>query len=203
MIAYLKGTIHEVQEKSVTVVTDSIGYQVFTPKPELFPIGTVIALSIYTHWNADRGATLYGFATELDRTVFLMIIDCQKIGPGIGLQILSQLDAVSCLESIAAQNSKALSSLHGIGPKKAEGIILELKEKAVKLLSSNKHIMPSANTTTGTSRALPEVSEALLSLGYSKQEISQTISYLAQNSAGNSFDQLLRTGLSYISKNKI
>lgn len=205
MIAYLKGIVHSINEKSIIFLTGDLGYQIATPKPELLSKETKTELFIYTHWNTDRGPTLYGFTSELDKTVFLMIIDCQKIGPSIGLQILSQIDALTCLEVIAAQNSKALSNLHGIGPKKAEGIVLELKEKATKLLASgNLTVSSPEGQTQGISRALPEVSEALLSLGYSKQEISQTITYLAQgNAAGNSFDQLLRAGLSYISKNKM
>ena len=205
MITYLKGIVHSTGEKSIILLVNDVGYNLLTPKPEIFPHTTKAELFIYSHWNTDRGTTLYGFASELDKTVFLMIIDCQKIGPSIGLQILSQLDALTFLEVIAAQNSKALSSLHGIGPKKAEGIVLELKNKATKLLASGTISTTSIDgKNSGASRALPEVSEALLSLGYSKQEISQTLSFLAQNNgAGNSFDQLLRMGLSYISKNKM
>ena len=205
MIAFLKGTVHSVQDKSITLLVGGVGYAVLTPKPETLMTQTEVELSIYSHWNQDRGPTLYGFSQELDKTLFLMIIECQKIGPSIGLQILSQLDAITCLEIIAAQNSKALSNLHGIGPKKAEGIIQELKEKATKLLASGKVELTHTGTTgNSASRALPEVSEALLSLGYSKQEISQTLSYLAQNSTGqSSFDQLLRMGLGFISKNKL
>ena len=206
MISLLNGTVYAVQEKSITLLVGGVGYAILTPKPETLILKTEIALSIYMHWNADRGPTLYGFTQELDRTLFLMIIDCQKIGPSIGLQILSQLDAVTCLEIIAAQNSKVLANLHGLGPKKAEQIVQELKDKAAKLLTSGLiALSETENRQSGSSRALPEVSEALLSLGYSKQEISQTLSYLAQNNTAqqNSFDQLLRSGLSYLSKNKV
>ena len=67
-----------------------------------------------------------------------MIIDCPKIGPGIAINILSQISAGQFLEIISSHNEEALSSINGIGPKKAEQIIVTLKSKVAKLLTSGQ-----------------------------------------------------------------
>lgn len=201
MLDLVTGTVKQVKEKSITLMVNGMGLSIACPRVENFPLGQEATVNIYFHWNADRGPALYGFSDELEKTVFLMVIDCHKIGPSIGLQILSQINTVPLLEIIAGQNVKALSSLNGIGPKKAELLINELKGKAAKLLSSGT--LGSA-VSLGSTSHLPNVSEALSSLGYSKQEISQTLNYLAESYTDNSasFDQLIRAGLAYLSKTK-
>ena len=203
MINLLSGTVLSINEKMTTLLVGGVGFAVYIPKPEQLLLSENCTLYTYMHWNADRGPTLYGFTYELDRTVFLMIIDCQKIGPSFGLVLLSQMDAITFLEVVAEKNSKALSSLQGIGPKKAEQLITELCTKATKMLTEKGGVKGTSNTSSGRSSVLPEVSEALLSLGYSKQEISHVLSYLAQQAGESpSFDQLLRKGLAYLSQNK-
>lgn len=201
MIDHISGIVKHIRDKSVTVVVNGMGLSIATTRPEIFTPNQEASLHIYFHWNSDRGPTLYGFADELEKTVFMMIIDCHKIGPSVGLQILSQINAVPFLEMVAAQNIKALSSLNGIGAKKAEGIVTELKGKAAKLLASGVAGITGASSSTSH---LPQVSEALTSLGYSKQEVSATLNYLAESFSDGecSFDKLIRSGLSYLSKNK-
>lgn len=155
-------------------------------------------LLIHFHWNQDRGPTLYGFADAAERAVFQMIIEVPKIGPSIALQLLSQASASLLLDMISGQQVKALSSLNGIGPKKAEQLVHELKGKASTMAVSLPKSTPGAPTFHAA-----HVSEALHSLGYSKQEIAQALSFVHESAAETpSFDVLLRSALSYLAKTK-
>ena len=104
-----------------------------------------------------------------DRTVFLMIIDCPKVGPGIGLSVLSQLSASQFLEIVTTSNQEALSKVNGIGAKKAEQIIVELKHKVQKLLQNGSLKIEQQESFV----QWQQLSEVLASLNYTKQEVTK------------------------------
>ncbi len=196
MIDYLAGVIKNVREKSITVLIGGLGLSVLVPKASGYVQDQSVELYTYLHWNQEHGFSLLGFSSELERSVFLMIIDCPKIGPSIALNILTQVSAGAFLKLISAQNEKGLSSLNGIGPKKAEQLIVELKHKVTKLLASG-------DVTAEEQQSFVEwhnVSEVLTSLNYSKPEIGKTMTYLAAKHQGQncSLDQLIRSALAYL-----
>src|SRR3972149_1046530 len=115
MIDYINGKIKEIREKSVTLDVQGFGVALSMPQAEKLVKDSLVTLYTYLHWNAENGPSLFGFHCELDRKVFLLIIECPKIGPGIALNILSQFTAGQFLEVIATQNEKQLSSINGIG----------------------------------------------------------------------------------------
>ncbi len=197
MIDFLAGVIKNVKDKAVCVLVHGMGFAVLTPKPGNFVAGQEVEMHTYLHWNAEQGFSLYGFASELERIVFLMIIDCPKIGPSIALNILSQVGAGEFLQLISAQNEKGLSSLNGIGPKKAEQLIMELKHKVTKLLASGS--VPAEEQQSFVE--WHSVSEVLVSLNYSKPEIGKAMTYLAAKYQGQncSLDQLIRSALAFLS----
>lgn len=196
MIDYLAGVIKGVREKSITVLINGLGLSVLVPKASGYTNGQAVELHTYLHWNQENGFSLIGFPTELERKVFLMIIDCPKIGPSIALNILSQISAGEFLKLVSAQNEKGLSSLNGIGPKKAEQLIMELKHKVTKLLASGD--VPAEEQQSFVE--WHNVSEVLTSLNYSKPEIGKAMSYLAAKYDGQSYtlDQLIRSALAYL-----
>lgn len=200
MINLIKGTVKNINQEIVTLFVSNIGFAVHVPVSESLPIGSEIELFIYMHWNADSGPSLYGFRNELDKNVFLLIIDCPKVGPKLALNILSTLGANKFIDTISSQNEKALTSVSGVG-KKAEQIIAHLKHKISKLLTSGKLTINNQDLAVNEWQNL---SEALISLGYSKSEVSSALNYLGKNSAGKqtTFDQLLRGALAFFSANK-
>lgn len=196
MIDFISGVIKHIREKTITLLVGGFGITVMVPKPSEFILDEMITLHTYVHWNQDQGFTLYGFKTELTRTVFLMIIDCPKIGPSIALNILSQVNINDFLTIISSQNEKALSSLNGIGPKKAEQLIVELKHKVPKLLESGNIVFEEQQNFA----ALHNISEVLTSLNYSKPEVNKALQFLAAkySNQNSSLDQLIRAALSYL-----
>jgi len=196
MIDCISGTIKYIREKSITMLVGGFGITIMVPKPSEFILDETVTLRTYLHWNQDQGFNLYGFKSELNRTVFLMIIDCPKIGPSIALNILSQINTSDFLTVISSQNEKALSSLNGIGPKKAEQLIVELKHKVPKLLESGSIVLEEQQSFA----AWHSISEVLTSLNYSKVEINKALQFLTAKYAtqNNSLDQLIRAALAYL-----
>lgn len=201
MINFIKGFVKEVHEKSATVLINGLGFDVQIPNTKNVSKDKEIELHTYMHWNQEKGPSLFGFQEELEKKVFLMIIDCPKIGPSIALKILSQINAGEFLEIVSSQNEAALSKVNGIGAKKAEQIIVSLKNKVTKLLSSGK--LPAQSQQDFT--IWQNVSDVLVSLNYSKPEITQALQHLTQKHAGENvpLDQLIRSALSYLSGNRV
>lgn len=199
MIDIIKGTIYELQDKMVGVLVGGFGLKIPTPRGSEWIIDQQVTLYTYLHWSAEQGPSLFGFPTAFERTVFLLIIDCPKIGPGIALNVLHQLKPGQFLEIVTSQNEKGLSSVNGIGAKKAEQIIVELKHKVAKLTSNGLLVPPQEAQENFMN--WQQVSEVLSSLNYSKQEVQKVLQLLTKKYADQTvaLDQLIRAALALLS----
>ncbi len=204
MFAFIKGRVTLVSGPVVTVEdkTGCVGYAVQVPQPHLFSQGSDVLVYTYMHWNQENGPSLFGFLSELEKTVFLLIISCSGVGPKIALALLSELTPVQFLQAVQEGNTKALSAVTGIGAKKAEQIILSLKDKVIKLIQNQP-----ALGAEGENAALAEwnkISQVLQSLNYTKGEIEAALRYVSSECAGKhiSFEELLRKSLSFLSKKR-
>ncbi|KKQ32715.1 MAG: Holliday junction ATP-dependent DNA helicase RuvA [candidate division TM6 bacterium GW2011_GWF2_37_49] len=200
MIDLLSGKVKNVGEKSITLFVGGIGFLLNVPRTSEISQDSVVDLFTYLHWNPENGPSLYGFKTELERQVFLMIIDCPKIGPSIASNILSQISATDFLKVVNAQDEKALSSVNGIGSKKAEQIIVALKHKVSKMVVAGVLAEESQSSFV----QWQNVNDVMASLGYTKPEIHKTVQHLSQKYNGENIalDQLIRAALTFISSNR-
>lgn len=200
MINYLVGKIQRVGEKSLTLLVNGLGFEIFAPQAQNFRENSDANLHTYMHWNQEKGPTLYGFQDELEKTIFLLIISCSKIGPSIAMSILSQMTSSEFIQIISQQDEKALSKINGIGVKKAEQIIVQLKHKIAKLISSGE--LKTEDSQQDFTH-WQNVNEVLESLNYSKPEITKTMKYLTEKHGGQNIqlDQLIRSALSFLSGN--
>lgn len=197
MIHYINGTVKLHTQSAIIIEAGPIGLSIQVPKPSTFELNKPTQIHTYLHWNQENGPTLYGFEKDADRTVFSLIIGCPGIGPKIGLAVLAQLGAQGFIEAIQIQNGGLLSKVNGIGPRKAEQIVMQLKDKVSKLLSSGLAI-----ETTKSTQQWHLLTQALESLNYSRTEITHVMSKLQSNATQVSptFDQLMRQALSFLSK---
>ncbi len=196
MIQTISGTIVALKKQAIGLSVGPIGIECAVPDESIFTIGSSKTIYTYVHWNQEQGPSLFGFNEEIDRTVFILIISCSGIGPRLGLAALAELGAHGFIEAVQTSNERLLSSISGIGGKKAEQIIVHLKHKVQKLIDSGLHINESNQTHLAT------VSEALKALNYSRTEVQKALEYVrAQKKEGShSFDQLMRYALAYLSK---
>lgn len=195
MIAYLSGTVHDIKPPLITLVVNGIGFAVNVPARYSLQKGSLVTLEIYSHMTQDNGIQLFGFENSDEKSVFALIISCSGLGPRIGLAVLSSLTPSLFVSAILTSDIKGLSSIEGIGPKKAESMILQLKDKASKVALDQSEI------TVGAGH-VKQLSDVLASLGYSRSEITSALEHLRQQGMLQQapFDELVRKGLGFLAK---
>jgi len=199
MIHQIFGTIIATDNHTITVQPhgSGIGFGISAPQKENFVVGKEAKFFTYVHWNQEQSPTLYGFTKELERTIFLLIISCSGIGPKIALATLETMAPEGFIQAIYEENVQTISSIPGIGKKKAEQIIVSLKHKVQNLINSGIQL-----GDTSSIKNWQQITEVLTSLNYSRQEVHQAVQYLKNqnDSPEASFDSLLRGALSFLSK---
>ena len=198
VIERVSGTVLGFSGRTVVVDISGVAFGVQCSRPEQYAVGSKASLQTVFIWNQEKGPLLYGFSDDLEKQLFGMLISCPKIGPSVALQILSQMTPSECISAIARSDAKALSSLHGIGAKKAAQIITDLQEQCAGL----KMTTAGANTAPAAHNVRIEVSQALESLGYTRPEIAQAFQRLEQTEENVAFDQLLRSCLKVLATSK-
>jgi Holliday junction DNA helicase RuvA len=198
MVDYVVGIVKEAQDQHIVLDMGMIGLSLQVPNAQSFAKDASIKVYSYLHWNSDNGPSLFGFAVPLDRSIFCVIISCSGIGPKIALAILAELGSQGFLHAISVGDDQMLSKVNGIGKKKAEQIIVQLKHKVATLIESGT--VDAADIKD--SSHFHDVGLALQSLNYSRPEIGRAMDYLKKNTKVDkvTFDVLLRQALSFLSK---
>ncbi len=196
MITRLRGTVIEIDSQRLTIDVQSVGYEVVVVDGRLYTLNQTVDIAIYYHWVEDQGPSLYGFDSHISRAVFAQILSCTGCGPKIGLAVLGHLTPQAFLQAISCADVKGLSRVPGIGPKKAELMIMQLKDKVAKIAPA--YVAPEHTTLI----KIKQLQGALTSLHYKHSEISGALDHLTTQTDMNasSFDELLRKALSYLSK---
>ena len=197
MIAHLKGIITDKSSQYLVVDVQGVGYGVGICDERLYKKDQKVFLYIYAHWNQDAGPTLYGFDTSLSKKVFAQVLSCSGCGPKIGLALLSAFSASQFLQIIATADARSLSEVNGIGPKKAQMMIMQLKDKVAKLAPEDLHPAQHAGI-----HKIKQISAALAALHYKQSEIARAIDVLNKIDKidTSSFDELLKQTLAVLAR---
>ena len=199
MFSSMTGAVTGLHQGMIILNVNGVGFQLFVPLSDIFQANQQVSLSVYMHWNAENGPSLFGFSSELEKETFLLIISCSGIGPKMALALLNQLSPSLFIKAIQEGDQKALSSVSGIGPKKAEQIIVQLRHKVEKLLDKGMVFEDGADNLR--LEEWKNVTQVLQSLNYSKTEIETALAYVRkENQANGNFDFLIRQALSFLSK---
>lgn len=133
MIARLRGKILEAYPNRLVVDVQGVGYEVFIPLStfDRLHASEGVAVDLRTHLHFSQlGQKLFGFASEEERDIFLMLIDrVSGVGPTMAVSVLSGMDVTRFKQCVVAGDVAGLSKLKGVGKKTAERIVLELKDK--------------------------------------------------------------------------
>lgn len=171
MINKIKGIVTEKKEKLIDFsISSGITFEIFIAHTNAIEINKEYELFIFMHFNTEKGYTLYGFLTEVEKTYFMLLQDCHGIGNKLAMQIISQLPLEILYEAVVQQNKSIFESISGVGKKKAELIILELKNKI--------HKLPSLDKKNNISLHHEDLQQALLALGYDQKEVNKTLNKL-------------------------
>lgn len=195
MIGFIQGTIKASTHNAVLVYTGALGFEIVVANAHQYTEGATVQLYVYTHWTQEHGASLFGFTSSEEKVVFLALLDCSGIGPKTALAALEELTAAGVVQAIATNNHHMLSTVSGIGKKKAEQVVIQLHDKITKLAKSG------SVSASATMTEMHQISDVLTSLHYSRTEIGTALEFLKKNNDGNtSFDYLLRKALTFLSK---
>lgn len=175
MIIYIKGILQSITEKHVVVDVQGIGYEILMPHSlslKLPPCGSEVKIHTYDHVREDA-RILYGFITTQEKDMFEQIITVNGIGPKVGMSILSGLTPNDIINAIISKDTKSLTTIPGIGPKTAQRMILELKDK----FSAGDMFSPPEDAE-GVSQSISHTGDAidaLASLGYARMDAMDVV----------------------------
>lgn len=180
MIGYIHGPVTGLFKDYCFIEAGGVGYRIFISDKTRQRLQTGEEAKLFTYMAVREDAMLlYGFLSQEEYDLFLLLISISKIGPKVAMGILSSMVPSAFVGAVSAQNVTALTKLPGIGKKTAERLVVELKDKVAKLdmpesLSVPVPAVPAAEGITG--KAL----QALMALGYGAEEVEPIIHKLAQ-----------------------
>lgn len=174
MIAYLKGNVLKKIEKGIILDTGNVGYLVHPPAALLDSLKETQSVELFIHSNIREDAfDLYGFANYNDLTFFKTLLSVSGIGPKTGLEIMNS-DIQKIKLAIINEDHGYIKKVPGIGEKTAKRMILELKSK-IEMEDISALGNSSSNKSSTSSDPHPDAMEALLRLGYQRQQVSKTL----------------------------
>ena len=179
MIAYLQGKLTRKNPAFVYVDCNGVGYHVNISLNTYSKLEEMDSIKIMTYMHTnDDGQTLYGFMDEAEREVFVLLISVSGVGPNTARVILSYMTTEETKSAIVHENVVALNKVKGIGPKTAKRIILDLKDKVIKISGDQPLLISESNNTVRD-----EALSALVALGFPKNSVEKQLnSILTTNS---------------------
>lgn len=198
MIAFVNGTVSSLEENAAVIDTGAIGYRVFMSPYGLSALSVGSTTKIHTYLKvAEDVMDLYGFLTIEELSMFRRIISVSGAGPKAGLAILSVLRPAEFALAVVTGDYKAITRAQGVGPKLAQKIVLELKDK----LENSDFIKTAADTKNDFNPAPVkfdnEAIEALCALGYTQSEAARAVS----GAEGETTSQIITNALKILAKN--
>lgn len=203
MIAYLSGKILEKEANLIIVDVGGVGYEVIIPLStfyDLGEIGTDVSLRIYTHVREDV-FQLFGFKTVRERELFLLLISVSGIGPKSAITALSGMSADEIIGALRQNNLARLNSIPGVGKKTAERMVIELRDKIVKLSGISAEEMKATGVPqTSGDDVYDDAISALVNLGYHANAAEKALKQAIQEGTEMSVQKLLRRSLQLLAK---
>jgi len=135
MIATLSGKLQARESGRIVVDTGGVGYELFIPLSTYYrlpPIGAEVFLEVRQVVREDA-LSLYGFLSVAEKRAFDLLMQVQHVGPKLALAILSTLTPAELVAAIGRDDVERIDAVPGVGPKVAERIVRELRDKAAEL----------------------------------------------------------------------
>ena len=198
MIAFVSGMVDAIEENAVIIDTGYVGYRVFMSPAALSTLSVGKQAKIYTYLKvAEDIMDLYGFLSSEELSMFRRIISVSGAGPKAGLAILSVLRPAEFALAVVTGDFKAITRAQGVGPKLAQKIVLELKDK----LENADFIRTSSDEAQSEFRTPSsndsEAVQALCALGYSQTEAARAVG----SAEGSDTSELIKNALKILAQN--
>lgn len=202
MFAYIKGSL-EVKTKGYIIVdVGGVGYKIFmseTAIQKLGELGETVKIHTYLRVREDD-MSLYGFNNNDELRLFELLLTVSGIGAKLAIQILSNITPSSFIVAVISDDVSKIKKLPGVGPKTAQRLILELKDKLKKdsIEDENMAIQEEVQMLEKTNENIKEAIAALQVLGYTKLEIEQALKIV--NTENITVEEIIRMGLKNLAK---
>lgn len=191
MISHLQGRLVEKNPTEVVIDCNGVGYLVNVSLYTYSRIGQDEHLRLYTHMIVREDAhSLYGFIDKQERELFRLLISVSGVGAGTARTMLSSLDPASIIEAIVQDDERTIQSIKGIGAKTAKRLIIDLKDKAGKLLGEIGVALPLSNNTVKE-----EALSALEVLGFARKPAEKVVNQLLAAQPDLTVEGLLKQAL--------
>lgn len=174
MIGHLNGKLVEKNPTELIVECGGVGYEVKISLNTFSAIGSEEAIKIFTKLVVREDAQiLYGFATKEEREMFNHLVSVSGIGPNTAMIMLSSLVPDEIAHAIQSEDVRTIQSIKGIGAKTAQRVIIDLKDKMLKMVFSSENIFNQNNTNRF------DALTALVSLGFDKKSAEKAMDKIA------------------------
>ena len=202
MIGYLRGKLLSKRAPHLLLDVNGVGYDIEATMATFYDLpDTGAECALYTHLVVREDAhLLYGFANEVERTLFRNLIKVNGVGAKLALTILSGTSVDEFARCIRDNDTAALTRLPGVGKKTAERLVIEMRDRL-----QHEAAAPSLGSAIGHDRIMPadpvsDAVSALIALGYKPQESSRMVRQV--DTAGKSSEDIIREALQSIANNK-
>ena len=205
MIGKLRGVIDSYGDDYVILDVQGVGYHVHCSARTLAALpaaGEAATLSIDTYVREDM-IRLYGFVSDTEREWFRLLQTVQGVGAKVALAVLGTLPAADLASAIALRDKAAVARTPGVGPKVAERIVSELKDKAPALAGIDPAVakLSGAVADRNAPRPLADAVSALVNLGYGQPQAAAAVAAAARDAGeGAETAKLIRLGLKELGK---
>lgn len=193
MYAYLKGEITFKSPAFIVVEVGGVGYHVNIPLSTYTAIQGLERATVYTHLIVKEDShTLFGFATQVERNMFVQLIGVTGVGATTAQLILSSMTVDEVRAAVIAEQAHVLQRVKGIGAKTAKQIILDLKSKLSKESPDAPSLLPSLVDNAVREEAL----SALLSLGFNRIAVQKALNaVMRDNPNATKVEDLIKLAL--------
>ena len=201
MYAYIKGTLEIKTAEYIVVETNGIGYKIFMSESaidRLGELGNIVKIHTYLKVREDD-MSLYGFNTNEELRMFELLLSVSGVGAKSAIVILSNITPSSFALAVITDDVAKLKKLPGIGPKTAQRIILELKDKLKAVEDTNKdELEEMLMKKEADGEKVSEAISALQVLGYTRKEIEKAFENFDKTDL--SVEDIIKKGLLYLAK---
>lgn len=206
MIEYIKGELTELTPAMAVVEAGGVGYGLNISLVTYSAIQGRKDVKLYVHeqlvaGGRDDSFTLYGFSTREERELYRMLLSVNGVGANTARMILSAMSPVELCNAIASGDERLLKSVKGIGPKAAQRIILELKDKIVQSgIAEELHVpTPTAVQNAGINKEVrDEAVGALTMLGFSPAPTAKAVNEILRSNPDMTVEQVVKQALKMI-----
>ena len=183
MIAYVKGELAQKQIGYVVIDVGGVGYKIFMSEPSIDEIGNIgDTVKVHTYYRvSEDDISLFGFNTQEELRMFELLISVSGIGAKTALAMLACIEPSQFAIAVISNDIDTLKKIPGVGPKSAQRIVLELKDKMKKeqqiaeLTNASVEQKSKVKKIIVVDSKVQEATDALQVLGYTKKDVEKAL----------------------------